>query len=148
MVRLMLSFLGITAAACLPPIIEHTFMVDEAIEWVADAQDNICGVKELRMVRQPGVVDWEALMSSTTEIIKLKREGIKRDSPEGVTLIAKAEDKCKKACVQQMRKTKVDSMWKKISHQSKLPWEQTDSVIDIIKNEQKKSVLFKWRDTK
>jgi hypothetical protein len=104
-VRLMLSFLGITAAACLPPIIEHTF-------------------------------------------IKLKREGIKRDSPEGVTLIAKAEDKCKKACVQQMRKTKVDSMWKKISHQSKLPWEQTDSVIDIIKNEQKKSVLFKWRDTK
>ena len=122
-------------------------MVDDAIEWVAEAEDNICGVKELRMVRQPGVVDWGALMDSTAEMVKLKREGIKKDSPEGVMLITKAEDKCKKACVKQMRKTKVDSMWKKISHNSKLPWEQTDSVIDIIKNEQKKAVLFKWRET-
>ena len=133
--------------ACLPPVMEHTFMVDDAIEWVAEAEDNICGVKELRMVRQPGVVDWGALMDSTAEMVKLKREGIKKDSPEGVMLITKAEDKCKKACVKQMRKTKVDSMWKKISHNSKLPWEQTDSVIDIIKNEQKKAVLFKWRET-
>ena len=147
MVRVMFFLFGFTTAACLPPMIEHTFMVDDAIEWVAEAQDNICGVKELRMVRQPGVVDWNALMDATAEMIKLKREGIKKDSPEGVMLVTKAEDKCQKACVKQMRKTKVDSMWKKISHTSKLPWEQTDSVIDIIENEQKKAVLFKWRET-
>ena len=141
----MIFLLGVVTG-CLPPIIEHTFVVDDAIEWFAETEDNICGVKELRMVRQPGVVDWSALMDATAEVAKIKREGIKRDSPEGITLIAKAEDKCKKACVKQMRKTKVDSMWKKISHNSKLPWEQTDSVIDIIKNEQKKSVLVRWKE--
>ena len=133
--------------ACLPPVMEHTFMVDDAIEWVAEAEDNICGVKELRMVRQPGVVDWGALMDSTAEMVKLKREGIKKDSPEGVLLITRAESKCRTACFKQMRKTKVDSMWKRITHKSKLPWEQTDAVIDIIKNEQRKAVLFKWRET-
>ena len=120
-------------------------MVDSAIEWVADAEDNICGLSDLRMIRQPGVVDWLALMNATSEIKKINREGIKRDSPEGIILITKAEEKCRIACVKQMRKTKVDSMWKRITHQSKLPWEQTDAVIDIIKNEQKKSVLFKWK---
>ena len=122
-------------------------MVDSAIEWVADAEDNICGLSDLRMIRQPGVVDWLALMNATSEIKKINREGIKRDSPEGIILITKAEEKCRIACVKQMRKTKVDSMWKRITHQSKLPWEQTDAVINIIKNEQKKSVLFKWRDS-
>ncbi len=146
MVRLMFFLLGF-GTACLPPVMEHTFMVDSAIEWVADAEDNICGVKELRMVQQPGVVDWTALMNATSEIKKLKREGIKKDSPEGVILTTKAEDKCKKACVKQMRKTKVDSMWKKISHNRKLPWDQTDPVIDIIINEQRKAVLFEWRET-
>lgn len=43
-------------------------MVDSAIEWVADAEDNICGLSDLRMIRQPGVVDWIALMDSTSEI--------------------------------------------------------------------------------
>jgi hypothetical protein len=139
-------FLGFVTA-CLPPVMEHTFMVDPAIEWVAEAQDNICGLSDLRMIRQPGVVDWIALMDSTSEMKKIKREGIRKDSPEGILLITKAEGKCRTACVKQMRKTKVDSMWKRITHESKLPWEQTDSVIDIINNEQKKAVLFKWRET-
>ena len=122
-------------------------MVDPAIEWVAEAQDNICGLSALRMLRQPGVVDWIALMDSTSEMIKIKREGIRKDSPEGILLITKAEGKGSTACVKQMRKTTGDSMWKRITHESKLPWEQTDSVIDIINNEQKKAVLFKWRET-
>tara|TARA_R100000458_G_C8261391_1_gene236872 strand:+ start:1370 stop:1801 length:432 start_codon:yes stop_codon:yes gene_type:complete len=142
----MIFFLGFITA-CLPPVIEHTFMVDSAIEWVADAEDNICGLSDLRMIRQPGVVDWVALMEETSEMKKIKREGIKKDSPEGILLITKAEGKCRTACVKQMRKTKVDSMWKRITHESKLPWEQTDAVIDIINNEQKKAVLFKWRET-
>ena len=142
----MIFFLGFITA-CLPPVVEHTFMVDPAIEWVADAEDNICGLSDLRMVRQPGVVDWTALMGATSEMKKIKKEGIKKDSPEGVLLITKAESKCRTACVKQMRKTKVDSMWKRITHKTKLPWEQTDAVIDIIKNEQKKAVLFKWRET-
>ena len=122
-------------------------MVDEEVLEVADAEDNICGLSDLRMVRQPGVVDWTALMGATSEMKKIKKEGIKKDSPEGVLLITKAESKCRTACVKQMRKTKVDSMWKRITHKTKLPWEQTDAVIDIIKNEQKKAVLFKWRET-
>ena len=142
----MFFLLGISSA-CLPPVMEHTFMVDSAIEWVAEAEDNICGLSDLRMIRQPGVVDWVSLMNATSEMKKIKREGIKKDSPEGILLITKAEGKCRTACVKQMRKTKVDSMWKRITHESKLPWEQTDAVIDIIKNEQRKAVLFKWRET-
>ena len=142
----MFFLLGISSA-CLPPVMEHTFMVDSAIEWVAEAEDNICGLSDLRMIRQPGVVDWVSLMNATSEMKKINREGIKKDSPEGIILITKAEEKCRTACVKQMRKTKVDSMWKRITHERKLPWEQTDAVIDIIKNEQRKAVLFKWRET-
>tara|TARA_A100001515_G_scaffold107087_1_gene87852 strand:+ start:704 stop:1135 length:432 start_codon:yes stop_codon:yes gene_type:complete len=140
-------FLFCFTPACLPPLVEHTFMVEPAVEWVANPEDNICGLSDLRMIRQPGVVDWTALMEATSEMKKIKKEGIKKDSPEGVLLITRAESKCRIACVKQMRKTKVDSMWKNITHRSKLPWEQTDSVIDIIKNEQRKAVLFKWRET-
>ena len=139
-------FLGFVTA-CLPPMIEHTFMVDSAIEWVANEEDIICGLSDLRWIQNPGVVDWVALMDATSEMKKIKKEGIKKDSPEGISLITRAESKCRTACFKQMRKTKVDSMWKRITHKSKLPWEQTDAVIDIIKNEQKKSVLFKWRDS-
>jgi hypothetical protein len=148
MVRIVLFLLSL-GPACLPPVMHETWLVSDYYDsgWVADAEDNICGLSDLRTVRQPGVVDWDALMDATAEMRKLKREKIKKDSPEGVILVTKAESKCMKACTKQMRKTKVDSMWKKISHSSKLPWEQTDSVIDLIKNEEKKTVLFKWKET-
>jgi hypothetical protein len=143
--KLIIFLIGL-GTGCFPPILQNTFMVDDAIEWIANTEDNICGVSDLRMVKQPGIVDWNALMDSTAEMRKIKREKIKKDSPAGVTLIAKAEEKCMKACLKQMRKTKVDSMWKNISHSSKLPWEQTDSVIDLIKNAEKKKVLVGWRE--
>ena len=142
--KLIIFLLGL-GTGCFPPLLHNTFMVDGPIEWTAAAGDNICGVSELRMVKQPGVVDWAALMDSTAEMKKIKREKIRKDSPAGITLIAKAEEKCMKACLKQMRKTKVDSMWKQISHSSKLPWEQTDSVIDLIKKEEKKKVLVGWK---
>ena len=133
--------------SCFPPIMHKTFMVSELDSgWIATPADNVCGVKEPRMVKQPGVVNWRQLMDSTPEMIKMKKEGIKRDSPKGAQLISEAESRCKRACVKQMRVASVDSMWKNISHVSKLPWDQTNAVISIIKNDNKKEVLFRWKE--
>jgi len=133
---------------CLPPFMHKTFMVDEALDsgWIATPADNICGVKEPRMVKQPGVVNWRQLMDSTPEMKKMKKEGIKKDSPKGAQLISEAESRCKRACVKQMRVAKVDSIWKNISHVSKAPWDQTHAVIALINNGNKKEVLFRWKE--
>ena len=120
-------------------------MVDPAIEWVADEEDIICGLTDLRMIQNPGVVDWTALMDATSEMKKIKKEGIEKDSPRGIVLITRAESKCRTACFKQMRKTKVDSIWKAISHPKKLPWDQTQAVIAIINNEKKKETVGKKR---
>ncbi len=132
---------------CLPPFMHKTFMVSEFDSgWIATPADNICGVKEPRMVTQPGVVNWQQLMDSTPEMKKMKKEGIKKDSPKGAQLISEAESRCKRACVKQMRLARVDSMWKSISHVSKAPWDETHAVIRLIENENKKKVLFEWKE--
>ena len=132
---------------CFPPFMHKTFMVSELDSgWVATPADNICGVKEPRMVKQPGVVNWRQLMDSSPEMTKIKKEGIKRDSAKGIQLTAEAETRCKKACVKQMQVAKVDSMWKNITHVRKAPWDQTHAVIALIKNENKKEVLFRWKE--
>jgi hypothetical protein len=132
---------------CFPPFMHKTFMVSELDSgWIATPADNICGVKEPRMVKQPGVVNWRQLMDSTPEMEKMKKEGIKRDSPKGAQLISEAESRCKRACVKQMRVASVDSMWKNITHVSKAPWDQTNAVITLMKNENKKEVLFRWKE--
>jgi hypothetical protein len=107
MVRLALALA--LSLGCLPPLMDKTFMVDEALDggWIATPADNICGVKEPRMVKQPGVVNWQQLMSNTPEMKQMKKEGIKRDSPKGAQLISEAESRCKRACVKQMRVAKV-----------------------------------------
>lgn len=97
------------------------------------------------MVKQPGVVNWSKLMEVTPEMKKIKKDKINKDSPLGIRLISEAEARCQKACRTQMRVAGVDSMWKAISHVRKVPWDQTQAVISIIKNEKKKEVLFRWR---
>jgi len=145
MVRLgLVLFLSL---GCFPPLLHHTFMYSEAESgWIATPADNVCGVKEPRMVKQPGVVNWKQLMDNTPEMKKMKKEGIKKDSPKGAQLISEAESRCKRACVKQMRVAKVDSMWKNITHVSKAPWDQTHAVITLMKNEGKKEVLFRWKE--
>ena len=121
---------------CFPPLLHNTIMVSQVdfdSGWIATPADNICGVKEPRMVTQPGVVNWQ-------------KEGIKRDSPKGAQLISEAQSRCKRACVKQMRVAKVDSMWKNISHVSKAPWDQTHAVIALIKNGNKKEILVRWKE--
>ena len=145
MVRLALVLF--ISLGCFPPLLHNTFMVSDLDSgWIATPSDNICGVKEPRMVTQPGVVNWQQLMDSTPEMKQMKKEGIKRDSPKGAQLISEAQSRCKRACVKQMRVAKVDSMWKNISHVSKAPWDQTHAVIALIKNGNKKEILVRWKE--
>lgn len=145
MIRLVLV-VGLSLG-CLPPLLHHTLMYSELDSgWIATPSDNICGVKEPRMVKQPGVVNWQQLMDSTPEMKKMKKEGIKRDSPKGAQLISEAESRCKRACVKQMRAARVDSMWKSISHVSKAAWDETHAVIRLIENGNKKEILVRWKE--
>ena len=84
--------------------------------WVADKDDNICGISDVRKISNPGVVDYDELWDATPEIKKLKKEGIDPDSAEGKALRNKAKTRITKACQKIQGEKGLCSVWKKISH--------------------------------
>ena len=85
-------------------------------KWVADKDDNICGISNTRKISNPGVVDYDELWDATPEIKKLKKEGIDPDSAEGKALRNKAKTRITKACQKIQGEKGLCSVWKKISH--------------------------------
>jgi len=84
--------------------------------WVADKDDNICGIADVRKISNPGLVDYDQLWDATPEIKKLKKEGIDPDSAEGKALRNKAKTRITKACQKIQGEKGLCSVWKKISH--------------------------------
>ena len=96
--------------------------------WRGQAEDNVCGISTLPNVVNPAVIDWTGVMNITKEVKLLKKEGIDRNSARGKLLIAEATNKVARASNAIMLKTRVDSVWKKISHATKKPLDITQRV--------------------
>ena len=101
-------------------------------DWIATPADNICGLKDPKQVRQPGIISWRQAMDATDEMKKIKREKIDKNSALGITLIEAATRKTRNACQRAMKDMNVDSVWKQISHVRKVPWDVTHKVIEIL----------------
>ena len=101
-------------------------------DWIADRSDNVCGVKDPKQVKFPGIVSWQRAMDTTAEMKKIKRERIDKNSALGITLIEAATRKTRNACQSAMKDHNVDSVWKHISHVRKVPWDVTYRVIEIL----------------
>jgi|TARA_Y100000034_G_scaffold133311_1_gene198435 hypothetical protein len=113
--------------------------------WVAQPEDNICGIKNVQNVSNPAVIDWSSAMNITKEIKTLKKHKIDRKSARGRLLIADATDKVARASNFIMNKIEVDSVWKKITHPTKKALNITQRVKDKINENQKvKQVKYNY----
>ena len=65
-------------------------IVGEA-KWVADEDDNICGIKDLKKVSNPAKVDYDGLWDATPQIKKMKEKKIDPESTEGKALRSQAK---------------------------------------------------------
>lgn len=73
---------------------------DKRVEdkWVADEDDNICGIKDLKKISNPAKVDYDALWDATPQIKKMKEKKIDPESTEGKALRSEAKTLVTKSC--------------------------------------------------
>lgn len=67
-------------------------------KWVADEDDNICGIKDLKKISNPAKVDYDALWDATPQIKKMKEKKIDPESTEGKALRSEAKTLVTKSC--------------------------------------------------
>jgi hypothetical protein len=75
----------------------HAPIAGEA-KWVADEDDNICGIKDLKKVSNPAKVDYDDLWDATPQIKKMKEKKIDPESTEGKALRNQAKTLITKTC--------------------------------------------------
>lgn len=81
----------------------HTAAVGSALpavedKWVADEDDNICGIKDLKKISNPAKVDYDSLWDATPQIKKMKEKKIDPESTEGKALRSEAKTLVTKSC--------------------------------------------------
>jgi len=62
-----------------------------ADKWVAEDEDNICGIKDLKKVSNPAKVDYDVLWDATPQIKRMKEKKIDPESTEGKALRSQAK---------------------------------------------------------
>ena len=85
-------------------------------EWEASASDNICGLHDLDQLSKPAVLNFERCLGATPEMKRLKKEGIRPQSPEGIQLRSGAVDRVTKAANLVREAGGFCSVWKSITH--------------------------------
>lgn len=69
-----------------------------AAKWVAEEDDNICGISDLKKVSNPAKVDYDGLWDATPQIKKMKEKKIDPESTEGKALRSQAKTLITKTC--------------------------------------------------
>lgn len=88
-------------------------------KWVADEDDNICGIKDLKKVSNPAKVDYDTLWDATPQIKKMKEKKIDPESTEGKALRSQAKTLITKSC-ELVRAAKGHcGIWKAIKNEDK-----------------------------
>ncbi len=67
-------------------------------KWVADPDDNICGISDLKKVSNPAKVDYDGLWDATPQIKKMREKKIDPESTEGKALRSQAKTLITKTC--------------------------------------------------
>lgn len=93
-----------------------TTPVKLAPDWICSVSDNICGLRDTKMLSNPAKVDFDALLSATSELQRVRKEGIDPSSPEGVALKQAGIDRVTKACDAVRVANGHCSVWKAIKH--------------------------------
>ena len=103
----------------------------EEVDWIVEAGDSVCGVREARQIKKPGVVDFDYLVGLTAEAKKIKRDKIDPNSAEGIRLMNLAKSNVRDACSAIMKRQGYDSVWKKISSRKGTHIEDVTAYVEI-----------------
>jgi hypothetical protein len=97
--------------------------------WVAEDDDNICGIKDLKKVSNPAKVDYDDLWDATPQIRQMKEKKIDPESTEGKALRSQAKTLITKSCELVRAAKSYCGVWKTIKNQDgrKVP-DLTDDV--------------------
>jgi hypothetical protein len=88
-------------------------------KWIANEEDNICGIKDLKKVSNPAKVDYDELWDATPQIKKMKEKKIDPESAEGKALRSQAKTLITKKC-EEVRASKAHcGVWKAIKNEDK-----------------------------
>jgi hypothetical protein len=91
------------------------------VDWLVNPADNICGLRDPKMLSNPVRVDFDSLLQATTEFEKMRRENIGSNSPEGIQLRQAAIDRVRRACEAVRVANGHCSVWKAIRHRDDRP---------------------------
>src|SRR5262245_7333687 len=107
-------------------VLESTWMADK---WVAEDEDNICGIKDLKKVSNPAKVDYDDLWDATPQIKQMKEKKIDPESTEGKALRSQAKTLITKTCELVRSAKGYCGVWKAIKNEDgrKVP-DVTDDV--------------------
>lgn len=86
-------------------------------KWVADEDDNICGIKDLKKISNPAKVDYDALWEATPQIKKMKEKKIDPESTEGKALRSEAKTLVTKTCELVRSSGGYCGVWKSIKNE-------------------------------
>src|SRR5262245_8526084 len=99
------------------PVIERSTLLES--KWVANEEDNICGIKDLKKVSNPAKVAYDELWEATPQIKKMKEKKIDPESAEGKALRSQAKTLITKTCEVVRAAKGYCSIWKTIRNEDK-----------------------------
>jgi hypothetical protein len=88
-------------------------------KWLANEEDNICGIKDLKKVSNPAKVAYDELWEATPQIKKMKEKKIDPESTEGKALRSQAKTLITKTCESVRSSKSYCSVWKAIKNEDK-----------------------------
>jgi hypothetical protein len=105
-----------SAAACQQALIQQQPVSPSVSDWIVDASDSICGLRDPEQLSKPAVVNFERCLAGTPELKRMKKEGIRPNTPEGIQLRTEAVDRVTNAANTVRKAGGFCSVWKSIEH--------------------------------
>ena len=84
--------------------------------WVAALDNNLCGLRDLNQLSNPAKLNYKRCLDATPEMKRVRKEGIKLTSPEGIQLKNAAATRVSTAASTIRKAGGFCSVWKAIKH--------------------------------
>jgi hypothetical protein len=87
--------------------------------WRALPHDNVCGLRDLSQLSMPAKIDFERCLEATPEMKRMRKQGIRAQSPEGIQLLNEAINRVSEAANLVRAAGGYCSVWKAIEHRDR-----------------------------
>jgi hypothetical protein len=89
--------------------------------WRAQPRDNVCGLRDLSQLSMPAKIDFERCLEATPEVKRMRKQGIRSQSPAGIQLLNQAINRVCEAAEAARAAGGYCSVWKAIEHRDRRP---------------------------